>query len=266
VKSRDIFCLIPGHHDCRGRHKVSPGSTHITVSRYLGYVLCVLILSACLGGCGVGHWFKGQQQPPTASQLYKKAEKFFSTGRYVLAEKLFKQIQDQFPFSKYATVASLRYADCKFFEGNYEEAIPLYKQFIQLHPANQFIQYAIYQEGSCYFNLICSPDRDQTYTHKVVEIYQGLLNQFPNSPYRVEARHRISFAKERLAEHELAVADWYYRTAQLPQARYRCNYLISHYPHTPAVKKAKILLKKVMIRQRLVDEGKWHWWSNLFTF
>jgi len=229
-------------------------------------IFLLLFLSFYLGGCAsISHWFKKQSAPPTANLLYQKAMGYFSHGRYVLAQDLFKQIQDQFPFSPYATLASLYYADCKFYDGDYEEAIPLYEEFIRLHPANQFVPYALFQEGSCYFNLMCSPDRDQTNTHKTIEIYERLLNQFPNTPYKREVIRRISIARERLAEHELVVANWYYRTNQLPQAIYRCKYLMAHYPNTPAVKKAKVLLKKVAKRQTFLKKHKWYWWYNLFN-
>jgi len=228
------------------------------------FLLCLLFIS--LGGCAsISHWFKEQSNPPTAKVLYQQAMTDIRHGRYVLAQDLFKQIQDQFPFSPYATLASLYYADCKFYDGDYEEAIPLYEEFIKLHPANKFVQYALFQEGSCYFNLMCTPDRDQTNTHKTIEVYERLLNQFPDTPYKREVIKRIAIARERLAEHELVVAHWYYRTNQLPQAIYRCKYLMEHYPHTPAVKKAKALLQKIAQRQAFLKKHKWYWWYNLFN-
>lgn len=240
-------------------------SRRSNIKRCSGLFLLFLLVF-CLGGCAsISHWFKKQGSPPTVNELYQKAMGYFTHGRYALAQDIFKQIQDQFPFSPYATLSSLYYADCKFFDGDYEEAIPLYEEFIKLHPANQFVQYALFQEGTCYFNLICSPDRDQTSTHKCIEIYERLLNQFPDTPYKKEVKRRIAFAKERLAEHELVVAHWYYRTNQLPQAIYRCKYLMEHYPNTPAVAKAKQLLQKVAQRQAFLKTHKWYWWYNLFN-
>lgn len=171
-----------------------------------------------------------------------EAMNYYDTGRYSTAAEQFQRIRDQFPFSPYATLAELHIADCKFYDGDYEEAIPLYEEFEKLHPNNDAVPYVIYQEGRCYHRLMSTADRDQTNTRKLIEIYSSLLNRYPNSPYSFEAKRRLSEAKEMLADHELIVAHWYIRVGQYPQARARLENVLDLYPDTAASRKASNML------------------------
>ncbi len=190
--------------------------------------------------------------------LSEKAMRFFIHGRYLSAQDVFQKVKDRYPFSPYASLAELRLADCKFYLKNYEEAILLYKEFEKNHPTNEAVPYVIFQEGSCYYRLMATPDRDQTYTHKLIDTYRRLLERFPNSPFGYEARIRIAEARERLAQHEIAVARWYLHTRQWPQARNRLETVLDLYPDTKATVEAERLLRK-MPQERETET----WWRRL---
>ncbi len=235
----------------------------------------LLMLSACAGtqktqqgkqSRGFFGWFKKAIATPEDDpvSLSKEAMGYFSKGRYMLAEEIFQKIRDRYPFSPYATLAELRLADCKFYQGLYEEAIPLYQEFEKLHPTNEAVSYVIFQEGSCYYRLMASADRDQTYTHQMIETYRRLLRRYPDNPYSYEAQKRIEEGRNRLAQHEVVVAKWYLRTNQLPQAKMRLETAVELYPETPAAKEArKILagkLKDVSLEQAA---NQIPWWERM---
>ncbi len=190
------------------------------------------------------------QPEKTEEKLKSEALTYFRRGRFLLAEELFQKIKDRYPFSPYATIAELRQADCKFFQGAYEEAIPLYEEFEKLHPTNPDVPYALFQLGTCYYRLMASPDRDQTFTHKAIETYMRLIRRYPDSPYSFEASRRIRFALNRLAQHEMVVAKWYKRVGEVKQARLRLNLILENYPNTPVAQEARHLLAQL--------EGKGH--------
>ncbi len=209
-----------------------------------------------------------------AKVMAREAMDFFRRGRYLLAEEIFQKIRDRFPFSPYATLAELRLADCKFFNSAYEEAIPLYEEFEKLHPTNEAIPYVIFQEGTAYYRLMDTPDRDQSYTHKMIKTYERLLKRYPGSPYELEAKRRIAEGRNLLAEHEIVVAKWYLRVGKIKQARLRLNTVLERYPDTAAKAKAEIMLSRI----RDIDEGageksvhteegkKDSWWRRLIPF
>ncbi len=250
-----------------------------------GFTLFFVLLTASiflLCGCGIFSkkggkdasskkrgffsWFAGEKEPelPDEAAMAKKAMDYFTHGRYMLAEEIFQQIKDRYPFSPYATLAELRLADCKFYQGLYEEALPLYQEFEKLHPTNEAIPYVLFQQGTCYYRLMESADRDQSATKKMIQIYERLLKRFPDSPYTYEAKKRIHKGRERLAMHEIVVAKWYYRTRHYPQAKMRLLNALEKYPDTKASNKAKKLLSKVnRALARAEGTSGESWWRRL---
>ncbi len=255
--------------------------------RYL--VLLSLLITGISFGCagkdrgiesdkdkGMFSWFRsaaGPAKPENEINLSDRAMDYFRQGRYTMAEEIFQKIRDRYPFSSYAALAELRLADCKFHMGNYSEALLLYEEFEKLHPTNEAVIYVIFQEGSCYYRLMKGPDREQTSTHKLIETYDRLLSRHPNSPYSYEARKRIAEARERLAQHELLVAQWYTRTGQVPQAKNRLEIAMNIYPDTSAGLKAAHLLKEDEIFRQastnetdIAKESEESWWRRLVPF
>ncbi len=254
-------------------------------------ILLFAISSINLLGCSgksEDSWFKRifspqeeQEGPiPPEAQLTAKAMHYFEIGRYLLAEEEFKRIRDRYPFSPYATVAELRLADCKYYQGLYEEAIPLYQEFENLHPTNEAVPYVIFQIGSCYYHLMDTPDRDQTSTHKMIETYTRLIRRYPDSPFTLEAQKRIKEGRALLAEHEYVVAHWYFRTDHIPQAVKRLENIITLYPDTPIYYKAVMKIAEykdvaehldeyVKAQEKREDEKRLHtmpWWKKLWPF
>ncbi len=244
-------------------------------------VLLVLSLSGCAGRSGskgswFASWFKRQKVEGLDQTAAKKAREgmdFFRRGRFEMAEEIFQKVKDRYPFSPYATLAQLRLADCKFYSGDYEASIPLYEEFERLHPTNDAVPYAIFMEGTAYYRLMDTPDRDQTYTRKMIETYRRLLQRYPRNPYRLEAKRRMEEGRELLARHEMVVARWYRRVGMYEQARYRLRYLIHHYPETEAADVARILLPRVEKelaakgaqekREVAQGGGQGRWWHRL---
>ncbi len=217
-------------------------------------VILLLFVSACGGSKpgGLLSWFKKgpevEAPDPELSQLIDKALKYYRKGHWELAEEAFRAIKDRYPDTPYALWAELKLADCKFYARQYLEAIVLYEEFEKLHPTNEAIPYVVYQIGTCYYKLMLPPDRDQTFTKKAIESYERLIERFPDSPYVAEARKRIKECRERLGEHELYVARYYFRTKRYRAAYWRLLYLLQTYPDTQAAHKARTFAQKYYVK------------------
>ena len=220
------------------------------LTRFLAVFLVLFLLSACGGPKegGLLSWFKKDQEleapDPELSQLINRALKYYRKGFWEMAEEAFRAIRDRYPDTPYALWAELKLADCKFYAKNYLEAIVLYEEFEKLHPTNEAIPYVIFQIGTCYYKLMLSPDRDQSFTKKAIENYERLIDRFPDSPYTQEARKRIRECRERLGAHELYVAKFYFRTKRWRAAYWRLLYLLQTYPDTRAAEEARPLASK----------------------
>ena len=177
--------------------------------------------------------------------LTHEAMDLFSRGKFLSAEEKFQKVHDRFPFSPYATLAELRLADCKFHEGEYEEAIGLYQEFEKLHPTNEAVPYVIFQEGNSYYRMMDTPDRDQNNAKKLIEIMERLTKRFPDSPYDFQARRMIAEARENLAQNNVVIAKWYMKVDKDRQAKKRLEYVVNQYPETKSAFEAERLLRKL---------------------
>lgn len=227
----------------------------------------IIVLSCCaaltvsfLGGCSI---LKPDVKKPKGEQeekgfferlfskteddgderyLIDKATEAYNKGRFVSAHESFQKVRDRYPFSPYATLAELRMADCKYFEGSYEEAIQLYQEFEKLHPNNEAVSYVVFQIAMCHYKLMNTPDRDIAPTVKMLQTCERFLAKYQESPYTFQVKRMKEEARERLAQHELVVVAWYIKTEQVAQARQRLKTIIEQYPETNTRKEAEALL------------------------
>ena len=209
-------------------------------------ILLALMMLALLGlttGCGsVGNTFKSwfgitddsdrdvgeiEDEPQI---LAMDAQERLDADDYSTAADLFRQLKDQYPYSKYALLAELKMGDALYLDGKYIEAQAAYEDFERLHPENDAVPYAIYQQGMTFYMRMQGIDRDQTPTIQTIQTLSRLVETFPDSKYAVMAKARISEAQNNLAGHEFYVGEFYYQRKDYQAALNRFYGLLEYYP------------------------------------
>lgn len=216
----------------------------------------ILSLSITAGCAATGENVPTEQ--PSADSLSSEAMQAYNHGKYHAALKLFQEIQNRFPFSKYSRKAKLREADCHYYEGHYSQAIANYERFAQDHPSHKAMSYVLFRIGMSYARQMDTVDRDPRAAEMAEDAFNNLISRYPDSPFTAEARKQIKKARNFLAFHELYVADYYFKTDKNQQAEYRLEYLTTNYPETkPAAEAKKILADS---KAGNPPEGSWLDW------
>ncbi len=187
----------------------------------------------------------GESSLQTQDGLVSSAMEDFNRGEYKSAYEAFEEIKERFPFSQFSLLAELKAADCKFYLGEYAEAIVLYEDFGSNHPTNEAVMYVMFQVGMSFYKQIDTIDRDPGAAVDAIAALSRLLRSFPNSPYTDEANARRMAARNFLANHEFYVASFYIRTGELDQAEGRLRYLMNNYPDTTISSKAEIIVAAI---------------------
>jgi len=156
-----------------------------------------------------------------AESLYMEAMEFYRVTNYIDAFDAFQKCRTRYPISEWGIKAELKMADCLYYQKQYESAFIQYQEFTRLHPTYKYIDYAYYQMGMCYYNQLCTIDRDQSFTLKAIKQFEKLLSLFPSSPYASSAREKIGECKKNMAEHVLYIGNFYYRTGAYNAALHR---------------------------------------------
>jgi outer membrane protein assembly factor BamD len=204
-------------------------------------ILLILCLVFAMSGCStVKGWFgkkdKGDKPPDV---LAEEGLKEMKKKNYIDAVETFEKVRDRYPYSEQALLAQIKVADAYFFAKKYDEAIQAYREFEKLHPTNKAVPYCIFREGQCYYRQRSTIDRDQTSTQKAIDEFKRLKQKFPESEYVAKADHYLARCRKDLAEHELYVAEFYYKTKRYQAALDRYQSLIQDYPEFPKNAEAK---------------------------
>ncbi|MCC6503101.1 MAG: outer membrane protein assembly factor BamD [Deltaproteobacteria bacterium] len=188
--------------------------------------LAALAAAALISGCAA----PDVDVRRDAASLYSSAVESYLAGRLDESEKSLKSIAEDHPLSQYATDAQLLMGDVSFAMENYEDAASYYTSFVALHPSHPRASYAQFQKGMSHFKDVLSFDRDQTATRKALFAFDDLLAAYPDSPYSPRAKELVSFLKNRLAEREFYIANFYYKNRNYKGALGRLRDILAQYP------------------------------------
>jgi outer membrane protein assembly factor BamD len=73
---------------------------------------------------------------------------------------------------------------------------------------------------------------------KSFQAFQSLVTRYPNSEYANDARQRMIFLRNKLADYEVAVATYYLKRGANVGAINRCKYALENYDGAPAIREA----------------------------
>ncbi|MDE2516790.1 MAG: outer membrane protein assembly factor BamD [Rhodospirillales bacterium] len=182
-------------------HRTVPG-----LARPMAALALVLLLAGCGGGSKSA---APPGPPPTVSQLYNNGVDALNARRFSTASDQFEQVEQNFPYSPWATHALLMQAYTAYLQNHYTSAVGTLNRYIQLHPTASDIAYAYYLRALCYYEQIGDIQRDQKDTQIAMGALQEVVNRYPDTPYATDARLKIDLCRDHLAGHEMEIGRWY---------------------------------------------------------
>jgi outer membrane protein assembly factor BamD len=207
-----------------------------------GIVRCALIAMAlALGACSSSDkndpYLTGINLPP-ADVLYAHGVDQVKKEKYDDSVKTFDAVEQNYPYSTWASHAQLMHGYAQYKQQNYDEAIDALSRFIALHPENSDIAYAYYLKALCYYEQIDDVQRDQTATYEAIQTLTDVTTRFPDSSYARDARIKLRLATNRLAGHDMTIGRFYEKQHLYAAAVGRFQDVISSYQTTTYVPEA----------------------------
>ncbi|HEX3848918.1 MAG TPA: outer membrane protein assembly factor BamD [Steroidobacteraceae bacterium] len=178
--------------------------------------------------------------------IYARAQKDMRNSSYGQAIKELENLQSRFPFSEPARQAQLDLIYAYYKAHQVDPAVDAADTFIRENPTNPRVDYAYYMKGLIYFERqsnwlerrfnVDLSQRPPVNARKSFDAFQQLLDKYPHSEYVADARQRMIFLRNRLADFELHVALYYMRRGAYVGALNRAKFCIENYDGAPAVK------------------------------
>lgn len=215
-------------------------------------LVTTLALAGLLAGCSTVEEDKTANWTP--ERIYTEARDEAQGGGYEQAVPLFEKLEGRAAGTPLAQQAQLEKAYAQYKSGEKAQAVATLDRFMKLHPASPAFDYALYLKGLVNFNENLGlfswlsrqdlSERDQKAAKDSFESFRELATRFPESRYTPDARLRMTYIINSLAQYEVHVARYYYQRGAYVAAIARAQTALSEYQGVPASQEAlKILVK-----------------------
>lgn len=215
--------------------------------------LAALLLAALVAGCGAT-----REEDRTASwspnRLHAEAKSELEAGAYDRAVVLYERLEGRAAGTPLAQQAQLEKAYAHYKAGEQAQAHATIDRFMRLHPASPALDYALYLKGLVNFNdslgllsFISRQDlseRDQKAAKESFEAFRELTTRYPDSKYTPDARARMTYIVNSLAQYEVHVARYYFSRGAYVAAINRAQSAIAEYRDVPALEEALAILTR----------------------
>lgn len=208
-------------------------------------LLSIMAILAVLSSCAIFH-SKGDINQLPQDELYQQAHESLQNGNYLSAQRAYKRLIARFPSGDYNQQSQIELAYAQYKDDKPDEAYSTIDRFITTYPAHKHVDYAYYLRGLINFDRAgnfaqrifgrdSNARHDQGYRLKSFDDFSKLTNRFPDSKYSKQARQRMIYLRNKLAQSEINVAEYYLRTEAYVAAAHRAKYVIEHYEGAPQV-------------------------------
>ena len=198
-----------------------------------------------LAGC---HTARVKDDAGNPDVMYRRASNAMAGGDYGTAIKILESLNARFPFSDAARQSRLDIMYAYYRQHEKDSAVDAADTFIRENPTHPRIDYAYYIKGLVYFertpnvlerrfdvDMSRRPPQD---ARKSFDAFARILTQYPHSAYAPDARQRMVYLRNRLAEYEINVADYYMRRGAWVAALDRARNVLETYDGAPATREA----------------------------
>ena len=220
----------------------TPGLSAVLPVR-MTLLAAVLTLAACAS--------KTPPDPTTnwsPNRIYAEAMDERNSGNFERAIVLFEKLEGRAAGTPLAQQAQLEKAFAHYRAGEKPQAVAALDRFMRLHPSSPALDYALYLRGLVNFNdnlglfgALARQDlseRDQKAAKVSFESFKELAERFPDSRYAPDARLRMTYIINSLAQSEVHVARYYLERGANVAALNRAQQALTDYQGVPAAEEA----------------------------
>lgn len=218
--------------------------------RLLAPALATAAVLASLGLAGCGSTPAALADDPEA--VFRDAKADMAAGAWDAAIKKLNRVEALGGSTLLTQQAQLELAYVQWRQGERAAAIATLDRFVRFNPSSPALDYALYLRGLVNFNDNLGlfgrlsgqslSERDQQAARESWQSLRQLVEQFPDSRYAADARVRMDYIVNSLADHELAVARYYLRRGAFVAAANRAQRAVVDFQTSPAAEEALYIL------------------------
>ena len=213
-----------------------------------GLLMVLPVVLLLLAACASGDRSQARLARFSADGLYDQGQKALRSSDYGQAIRVYEALVARYPFATQARQARLDLIYSYYKAGEKESATDAADTFIRENPTHPRIDYAWYLKGLIEFERLPHAverwlrvdlaERTPQTARDSFQAFRTVVERFPKSAYAADARRRMIYLRNRLADHELRIAKYYEQRGAWVAAAQRAKQLIEQYDGAPAGKDA----------------------------
>jgi outer membrane protein assembly factor BamD len=219
-------------------------------------VLVVLVLAVTMSACSMFRHKRDSIDTMPLTALYDNAHASLENADYSAATKAYQRLIARFPSGEYNEQAQLDLAYSQYKDNQPDDALSTINRFIKTFPTHKHVDYAYYLRGLINFDRTsgvieryinresAQTRRDQAYNLQSFDDFSELSRRFPDSAYTADARQRMIYLRNVLAQYEINVAEFYLRNKAYVASADRAQYVVEHYQEAPQTGDALAILTR----------------------
>lgn len=232
----------------------------LAFAAWVGALLVFGLLMAS-AGCAGRQDADDRSYTEAAEEAFALAERAIRRRDYPLARERLREVYQNFPYSRFAALSELRMADTFFLERSWARAVESYRRFVRFYPTHPEVDYASFRIAEAYYRQMprdpfLMPPSHERSLGTAVDAHQALqtfVAEFPNSAFHDEAAVLLASVRERLARHEMYVAEFYMRRRNAAAVASRTEEVLRRFPETAVVPRALFLSARANLELGSVD-------------
>lgn len=208
--------------------------------------------SLLLAGCSTTKVDPYLNDPP--EYIYAKGHQYLQKNDYTDALKAYQSLDSQYPFNPLTQKGDLESVYAYYENDDPAMAMTAASRYIKVYPNAANLDYAYYMTGVInfengrgflqrYLPYNMSQHNAPNYTYAFND-FATVINNYPDSPYAPDARRRMIYLNNTLAQYQLNVANMNFAYKAYVAAANRAQNVLINYPTSPMRQQALQLMIK----------------------
>ena len=160
---------------------------------------------------------------------------------------IFRKIIENAPYGKYAAASQYKIGLTMKGKGYFREATEEFQKVLDNYPDSEWAEPAKFQIALCTAKSSLAPAYDQTLTLEAKDKFKEFMKAHPEAELSQEAEERISELKDKEAEANYKIAQFYEKQKAYDSAKIYYHYVIKDFPKSDWAGKA---LEKIQALER----------------
>jgi len=163
------------------------------------------------------------------------------------AVEIFRQIVENVPYGKYAAASQYKIGLVNKAKGFFHDATEEFQKVVDNYPESEWAEPAKFQIALCADRSSLDADYDQTLTEEAKEKFKEFVKKHPDADLSEQATERIEALRDKEAESQYLIGQFYERKKAPKSAKIYYNYVIKEFPKSAWAVKA---LERLQLLER----------------